>query len=71
MGDDPNKKRIDGWFVSGQPHEYDYFKSDIKELYPHKSDQDISRTILACRKALAPSEGRKKLKECVKTKLSS
>jgi hypothetical protein len=69
MADDPNKKHVDGWFVSNQPHEYEYFKSTIKEAFPHKTDEEISEAILSCRKAIAPSEGRKKLTECVHKKL--
>jgi hypothetical protein len=69
MADDPNKKHVDGWFVSSQPHEYTYFKDTIKKAFPYKSDDAINDAILACRKALAPSEGRAKLTECVKKRL--
>ena len=69
MADDPNKKHVDGWFVSGQPYEYDYFKSTIKQAFPYTGDDAIADAILACRKAIAPSEGRKKLTECVHKRL--
>lgn len=69
MADDPNKKYIDSWFVSSQPHEYEYFKSTIKQAFPQKSDDTVANAILACRKSVAPSEGRKKLTECVERKL--
>ncbi|MGH7984307.1 MAG: hypothetical protein ACREFF_14370 [Candidatus Udaeobacter sp.] len=65
MADDPNKKHVDGWFVSSQPYEYDYFKSTIKQAFPLKTDDQIATAILSCRKAIAPSEGRKKLTDCV------
>ena len=69
MADDPNKKHVHGWFVSSQSYEYDYFKSTIKQAFPHKSDDAIADAILSCRKSIAPSEGRKKLTECVHRKL--
>jgi hypothetical protein len=69
MVDDPNKKHVDGWFVSSQPHEYQYFKDSMQKEFPSKSDDAVAEAILACRKKLAPSEGREKLKECVRGKL--
>lgn len=69
MADDPNKKHVDGWFVSTQPHEYQYFKDTIKKANPAKSDDEVAQAILDCRKALAPSEGRAKLTECVNKRL--
>ena len=69
MADDPNKRHEDGWFVSSQPYEYQYFRSKIKEAFPHKSDDEINDAILSCRKAIAPSEGRQKLTDCVHKKL--
>ena len=69
MADDPNKKYNDGWFVSNQPHEYQYFFDSIKKACPDSSDTEIAEAILSCRKALQPSEGRAKLTECVKKKL--
>jgi hypothetical protein len=69
MADDPNKKHVDGWFVSSQPHEYEYFKKTISEAFPSKSDEEIADAILSCRKAIAPSEGRAKLTGCVHKKL--
>jgi len=69
MADDPNKKHVDGWFVSTQPHEYEYFKGSMKKEFPWKADDEVAAAILACRKALAPSEGREKLKQCVRNKL--
>jgi hypothetical protein len=69
MADDPNKKHVDGWFLSSQPHEYEYFKATIAKAFPQKSDEEIADAILSCRKALAPSEGRAKLTDCVIKKL--
>ncbi len=69
MADDPNKKHVDSWFVSNQPHEYQYFKDTIKKAHPTKSDDEIAEAILACRQALAPSEGRSKLTDCVNKRL--
>lgn len=69
MADDPNKKHEDGWFVSSQPHELEYFRSTIEKSFPHKSDGEIAEAILTCRKAIAPSEGRQKLTDCVHKKL--
>lgn len=70
MADDPNKRHVDGWFVSSQPHEYEYFRKQMKEAFPHKSDDAIANAILACRQAIKPSEGRAKLRECVKARLT-
>jgi hypothetical protein len=69
MSDDPNKKHNDGWFVSSQPYELEYFKSTIKQEFPKKTDDEVAQAILSCRTAIAPSEGREKLKECVRKKL--
>jgi hypothetical protein len=69
MADDPNKKHNDGWFVSSQPHEYQYFFDSIKKACSKSSDTEIAEGILSCRKAIQPSEGRTKLTECVKKKL--
>jgi hypothetical protein len=71
MADDPNKKHIDGWFVSSQSYEYDYFKKTMKDEFPSKSDDTVADAILKCRKELAPSEGREKLKDCVRKRLRS
>lgn len=69
MSDDPNKKHVDGWFVSSQQHEYEYFKTTTKKAFPSKSDDEVAQAILSCRKAIAPSEGRAKLTECVNKRL--
>ena len=70
LADDPNKKHQDGWTVSFiQTYEYNYFRDTIKKEFPAKSDDAINDAILACRKAVAPSEGRAKLTECVKKRL--
>lgn len=70
MADDPNKRHQDGWTVSFiETYEYDYFKKTIKEAFPAKSDDEIAQAILACRKQVAPSEGRAKLTECVNKRL--
>ena len=69
MADDPNKRQVDGWFVSSQPHEYEYFKDSIKKEFSRKSDDEIAQAILACRRSLSPSEGREKLKQCVRNRL--
>jgi hypothetical protein len=70
MADDPNLRHDDGWFVSTQPHEYKYFKSAIQHEFPYKTEDQITTAILVCRNSIAPSEGRKKLIECVRRKLS-
>lgn len=69
MADDPNKKHVDGWFVSSQPHEYDYFKTQLQNEFPLKSGDQVADAILECRKQIAPSEGRERLKECVRRRL--
>jgi hypothetical protein len=70
MVDDPNKRHQDGWTVSFiQTYEYTYFRDTIEKEFPDRSDEVINDAILACRKAIAPSEGRAKLTECVKKKL--
>lgn len=69
MADDPNLKHVDSWFVSSQAHEYNYFKTQMQNEFPSKSSDDVANAILACRKQLAPSEGREKLKECVRRRL--
>lgn len=70
MADDPNLRHEDGWFVSGQPHEYRYFKTAIQHDFPYKTEDQIVQAILICRKSIEPSEGRKKLTECVRRRLS-
>jgi hypothetical protein len=70
MADDPNKRHQDGWTVSFvQTYEYEYFKKQIKDAFPHKSEDAIHDAILSCRKSISPSEGRAKLTECVHQKL--
>lgn len=69
MADDPNKKHVDAWFVSSQPHEYEYFKTKTKKEFPTKTDDEVAQAILSCRKEIAPSEGRAKLTECVHRRL--
>jgi len=70
MADDPNLKQIDGWFLASQPLEYDYFKIAIQHEFPFKTDDQVAEAILACRKSTEPSEGRRKLIECVRKLLS-
>jgi hypothetical protein len=69
MTDDPNKKHVDGWFVSDQEHELDYFKATMKKAFPGKSDDEIAQAILFCRESVTPSEGRAKLTECISRRL--
>ena len=69
MADDPNKRHVDSWFVSSQPHEYEYFKKQMMAEFPHVSEDMVASTILSCRKQISPSEGREKLKNCVRSKL--
>ena len=69
MADDPNKTLTDAWFVSTEPHEYQYFKMTIKKSHPDKPDDEIAEAIQACRKSVAPSEGRAKLTQCVNKRL--
>jgi hypothetical protein len=70
MTDDPNKKKIDAWFVAmGQPHESRYFKETIAKAFPKKSDKEITDAILSCLDKIKPSEGRAKLTECINKKL--
>ena len=69
MADDPHKKHEDGWFVSSQPHELEYFQKQMAEEFPNVSGQQVAAAIAACRKEIQPSEGRQKLIECVRRKL--
>ena len=57
MADDPNKKHVDGWFVSNQPYEYEYFKSTIKKAFPSKSDDEVAQAIFSCRDRLRRPKG--------------
>jgi hypothetical protein len=70
MADDPNLRHVDSWFLSSQPHEYKYFKSAIQDEFPYKTEYQVAQAILACRESVAPSEGRKKLTECVRKQLT-
>ena len=70
MADDPNLKHVDGWFVSSQPDEYRHFKFAIRQEFPYKAEDQVAGAILECRKSVAPSEGRKKLIECVRRRLT-
>lgn len=70
MTDDPNKKKIDAWFVAmGQPHEARYFKETIAKAFPNKSEKEITDAIDSCLDEIKPSDGRTKLTECVNKKL--
>ena len=69
MADDPNLRRNDGWFVSSQPHEYSYFRSSMRSEFPTVSDAKLNEAINSCRQSIQPSEGREKLKACVRRKL--
>lgn len=71
MADDPNKRHQDGWTVSFvQTYEYDYFKNQITAAFSNKSAETIHDAIMKCRDEVKPSEGRKKLEECVRRRLS-
>ncbi len=35
MVDDPNKRRVDGWFVSVQAHDYEYVKTTAARFEAH------------------------------------
>jgi hypothetical protein len=71
MTDDPNKKKVDAWFVAmGQAHEARYFKEAIAKDFPKKSDSDITDAIASCVDKIKPSEGRAKLTQCVENKLN-
>jgi hypothetical protein len=67
MSDDLSKKYRDGWTVSfSQPYEVAYFENSIKQEFPSRSIDDIRRAIDKAKGLVAPSEGREKLKECVR-----
>lgn len=70
MADDPKKKRIDAWFYNAnQPHEVRYFREAISKEFPGKTETQITDAIDACCQEIKPSEGREKLKECVRKRL--
>ena len=69
MADDPNKTHVDSWFVSTQPWEIDHFIDAMQGEFPGKRRDEISAALMACRRQLAPSEGREKLKDCVRKRL--
>ncbi len=69
MAVDPNKAITDGWFTSSEPQEYQYFKMTITKSHPDKSEEEIAEAVHACRKSVAPSEGRSKLTRCVNLRL--
>ena len=71
MTDDPNRRHVDGWFVSSQPHEYSYFLRQMEAEFPRSSEEKVAQAIFECRKQISPSEGREKLKVCVRNKLKS
>ena len=72
MADDPHKRYQDGWTVSFfQQYEYDYFREQIGKEFTHKTAQQIHDAIMNCRTSLQPSEGREKLKACVRLRLRS
>lgn len=70
MTEDPNKKHHDSWFASDQPHEYEYFKNNVKRVHPTKTNDQVADAILACRKSVPSSEGKGKLTRCVNERLS-
>jgi hypothetical protein len=61
--DDPHQKKIDGWFYNAnQPHEVSYFKQQVKQAHPGKSDAQVKEAIAKACDSIKPSEGRDKLK---------
>lgn len=70
MADDPNKRHQDGWTVSFvQTYEYNYFRSEMQKEFPFKTESEIDSAMMECRREIAPSEGREKLKDCVRRRL--
>jgi F0F1-type ATP synthase epsilon subunit len=63
--DNPNYKYVDGWFVSSQQHEIDYFVDQLVKAHPTKKRSDVVQAFERARKAIQPSEGREKLKAAV------
>ena len=71
MADDPNKRHQDGWTVSFvQTYEYTYFKDAIAKEFPGRPEDAVNTAIMECRREVAPSEGREKLKACVRRRLT-
>lgn len=68
--DNPNQKHRDGNTVSVQPHEIAYVKSQLKALFPRRTDAEIESAIQSCKAAIAPSELRSKLMACASGRLS-
>lgn len=69
MSDDPNKKYVDGRFVSAQGHELDYVIGFLSVEFPKKSRSQIEAAVNACKTSIQPSEGRDKLMACARARL--
>jgi len=70
MNDDPSKKKVDGWFVSGQDHEIDYVIAQLAKEYPLKTRSQIEAAVTTCKQTIQPSEGREKLMACARKRLA-
>lgn len=69
MSDDPNKKHVDGRFVSWQAHEISYVVGILANEFPYKSRSQIEAALNACKTSIQPSEGRDKLMACARARL--
>lgn len=70
MSDDPNKKKIDGWFLSlDQKYEVDYFVNDVIKQVPGTTKNQVMEALNICVDQIKPSEGRVKIETCVLARL--
>lgn len=70
MSDNPHLTGQDRHFVSSQPHEIDAFVESMQREFHDHPREAIVGALEQCRKELAPSEDREKLKACVRARLS-
>ncbi len=71
MSDDSSKRGMaDRGFVSWQAHEISYVKAKAHILCPNATVAEIDDAIGHCKAAISPGEGREKLMECLRRRLS-
>ena len=69
MSDNPHLTGTDRRFVSTQQHEVDSFIDSLQGEFLDHPRPAILAALEACRREIAPSESRERLKECVRERL--
>lgn len=70
MSDNPQLTGTDRRFVSTQRHEIDAFVDALQGEFLDHPRPAILAALEECRREIAPSESRERLKECVRQRLA-